>query len=574
MSEDDNSSSLNNSGEAIESSITDESDDFSDTDVREVEKIMETGEFQTDRKKPKKKKKITPEFNMDDFEDKKNSCKRNNSKGSKEDNSSSNSDNENNNNNNLNSINIKKDSNSRKKKSTIRKKNPGAGKKKSTYKKKKFDTNEINGEPIENIEETTNDISKDRNEDLDNKINDNEPFENMEINNHIENNNNKIIDKQNNVPESEDGIIVQNSTKSDIQSKKNNIVYRSFKEVLKESKKKKEIEKNNSLNNYIKETSNNTLGEIKGNKTIIKHTDENSNIKISANNILKVNISKNNTDKINENKNIVNKSNKENNKVLNNNNKNKKNILKKEKINDEKYNEEKTDEKNSNEENNKEIKKIKKNKKKNLKKEKIKKEKSNKEKSNQKNSNLEKSKEEHINNYPKNNYSVPEAENYFDENYDNTDNINNIQIYKGIYVSNSNEDLNENKDIENISLNDIYGEKILISNKFMKTLNILEDKLKIININIKKPILNDMVVGDENINLISIPPKNYRKKIQNYNNDLLIKIIYAEGDNLIIIDNKQYKNVKKGDEMKVKINQEYIIYNYSNSYLYILFKKF
>ena len=242
MSEDYNSSSLNNSGEAIESSIIDESDDFSETDVREVEKLMETGEFQTDRKKPKKKKKITPEFNMDDFEDKKNSCKRNNSKGSKEDNSSSNSDIENNNN--LNSINIKKDSNRRKKKSTIRKKNSRTRKKKRTYKKKKFDKNEINGEPIENIEETTNDISKDRNEDLDIKINDNEQFENMELNNHIENKNNKIIDKIYNVPESEDDIIVQNSKKSDLQSKKNNIVYRSFKEVLKEPKLKKEIEKN------------------------------------------------------------------------------------------------------------------------------------------------------------------------------------------------------------------------------------------------------------------------------------------------------------------------------------------
>ena len=70
--------------------------------------------------------------------------------------------------------------------------------------------------------------------------------------------------------------------------------------------------------------------------------------------------------------------------------------------------------------------------------------------------------------------------------------------------------------------------------------------------------------GDDYARFIKIPKGGKKNPMRNYGTLLIIKVHEALGKNMIKVDEKEYKDVKIGDTIKVNKNQIYEILNFSN----------
>ena len=75
--------------------------------------------------------------------------------------------------------------------------------------------------------------------------------------------------------------------------------------------------------------------------------------------------------------------------------------------------------------------------------------------------------------------------------------------------------------------------------------------------------------GDDNARILKIPKGGKKSRAKNYDTVLTIKIIEANGKNVIKVNEKKYKNMKSDDEVKVDKNQEYEVLNFSDNPLII-----
>ena len=75
--------------------------------------------------------------------------------------------------------------------------------------------------------------------------------------------------------------------------------------------------------------------------------------------------------------------------------------------------------------------------------------------------------------------------------------------------------------------------------------------------------------GDDDARILKIPKGGKKSRAKNFDTVLVIKIIEANGKNMIKVDKKEYKNLKSDNEVKVGKNQEFEILNFSNNNLVV-----
>ena len=75
--------------------------------------------------------------------------------------------------------------------------------------------------------------------------------------------------------------------------------------------------------------------------------------------------------------------------------------------------------------------------------------------------------------------------------------------------------------------------------------------------------------GDDNARILRIPKGGKKSLAKNYDTVLIIKIIEANGKNMIKVNKKKYKNLMTDEQVKVDKNQEYEVLNFSDNPLII-----
>ena len=75
--------------------------------------------------------------------------------------------------------------------------------------------------------------------------------------------------------------------------------------------------------------------------------------------------------------------------------------------------------------------------------------------------------------------------------------------------------------------------------------------------------------GEDDARILKIPKGGKKSLAKNYDTVLMIKIIEAQGKNLIRVDKKEYKNLKNDNQVKVGKNQEFEILNFSENALVV-----
>ena len=75
--------------------------------------------------------------------------------------------------------------------------------------------------------------------------------------------------------------------------------------------------------------------------------------------------------------------------------------------------------------------------------------------------------------------------------------------------------------------------------------------------------------GEDEARILKIPKGGKKSLAKNYDTLLIIKIIEANGKNMIKVDNKEYKDLKSDNEVKVNKNQNFEILNFSDDYLVV-----
>lgn len=180
--------------------------------------------------------------------------------------------------------------------------------------------------------------------------------------------------------------------------------------------------------------------------------------------------------------------------------------------------------------------------------------------------------------YPKNNYNVPDKEqDYIQKNNNNiyiyNSKNNDINEYNPSFIFNQNIEKNNIQLIKEYrSLNEQFGEKNLESNKFSKEYDKFLRNTQMINNEKKEYFVNNNEVGDHISKIITLPP--YYKKSTTLNKiaSIELTILNSKGNNIIQVNDKVYKNLKSKDKIYIKYDEEYSIYNLSESYLNILLK--
>ena len=75
--------------------------------------------------------------------------------------------------------------------------------------------------------------------------------------------------------------------------------------------------------------------------------------------------------------------------------------------------------------------------------------------------------------------------------------------------------------------------------------------------------------GEDEARILKIPKGGKKSLAKNYDTLLIIKVIEANGKNMIKVDNKEYKDLKSDNEVKVNKNQNFEILNFSDDYLVV-----
>ena len=75
--------------------------------------------------------------------------------------------------------------------------------------------------------------------------------------------------------------------------------------------------------------------------------------------------------------------------------------------------------------------------------------------------------------------------------------------------------------------------------------------------------------GEDDARILKIPKGGKKSRAKNFDTVLVIKIIEANGKNMIKVDEKEYKNLKSDNEVKVDKNQEFEILNFSDNNLVV-----
>ena len=75
--------------------------------------------------------------------------------------------------------------------------------------------------------------------------------------------------------------------------------------------------------------------------------------------------------------------------------------------------------------------------------------------------------------------------------------------------------------------------------------------------------------GDDDARILKIPKGGKKSLAKNFDVALVIKIIEANGKNVIKVDEKEYKNLKSNNSVKVGKHQQYEILNFSNNTLVV-----
>ena len=75
--------------------------------------------------------------------------------------------------------------------------------------------------------------------------------------------------------------------------------------------------------------------------------------------------------------------------------------------------------------------------------------------------------------------------------------------------------------------------------------------------------------GDDDARFLKIPKGGKKSKAKNYDTLMIIRVHDAKGRNMIRIDNKEYKDLKTGDEVRVNQNQVFEILNFSDYHLIV-----
>ena len=75
--------------------------------------------------------------------------------------------------------------------------------------------------------------------------------------------------------------------------------------------------------------------------------------------------------------------------------------------------------------------------------------------------------------------------------------------------------------------------------------------------------------GDNDTRILKIPKGGKKSRAKNFDTVLVIKIIEANGKNMIKVDEKEYKNLKSDNQVKVDKNQEFEILNFSDNNLVV-----
>lgn len=180
--------------------------------------------------------------------------------------------------------------------------------------------------------------------------------------------------------------------------------------------------------------------------------------------------------------------------------------------------------------------------------------------------------------YPKNNYNVPDKEqNYIEKNNNNkyiyNSKNNDINEYNPNFIFNKTIEKNNIKLIKEYrSLNEQFGEINLESNKFSKEYDKFLRNTQMINNEKKEYFINNNEVGDHISKIITLPPYYKKSTTLNKIGSIELTILNSKGNNIIQVNDKLYKNLKSKDKIYIKYDEEYSIYNLSESYLNILLK--
>ena len=75
--------------------------------------------------------------------------------------------------------------------------------------------------------------------------------------------------------------------------------------------------------------------------------------------------------------------------------------------------------------------------------------------------------------------------------------------------------------------------------------------------------------GDDDARFLKIPKGGKKSKAKNYDTLMIIKVHDAQGRNMIRVDDKEYKDLKTGDEVRVNQNQVFEILNFSDYHLIV-----
>lgn len=75
--------------------------------------------------------------------------------------------------------------------------------------------------------------------------------------------------------------------------------------------------------------------------------------------------------------------------------------------------------------------------------------------------------------------------------------------------------------------------------------------------------------GDDDARFLKIPKGGKKSKAKNYDTLMIIKVHDAKGRNMIRVDDKEYKDLKTGDEVRVNQNQVFEILNFSENHLIV-----
>ena len=75
--------------------------------------------------------------------------------------------------------------------------------------------------------------------------------------------------------------------------------------------------------------------------------------------------------------------------------------------------------------------------------------------------------------------------------------------------------------------------------------------------------------GEDDSRFLKIPKGGKKSKAKNYDTLMIIRVHDAEGRNMIRVDNKEYKDLKTGDKIRVYQNQVFEILNFSDNHLIV-----